>query len=152
MGILSEDFVVTIFSVEGESSALVSRLVPMSPLHCSSMGKLFLSAMDEENAKTYFAAHQVKRTFNTITNYSDFLIEKEKILKSYISYDIEEYEYGLGCVAAPIFDMENRIVAAVSVSGPISRLKFKGVQNIVDELKKATSKISDSLKISGIVK
>ena len=148
LGILSEDFVVTVFSVEGESSALVSKLIPLSPLNCSSMGKIFLSTMEEEAVKAYFEKHSNKRTFNTITKYEDYLIEKEKILKSNISYDIEEYEYGLGCVAAPLYNVENKVIAAISVSGPISRLKIKGIQDIVDALKRASSDISERLKLS----
>lgn len=150
LGILSEEYVVTVFSAEGESSALVSRLIPLSPLNCSSMGKIFLSTMTEKDAKAYFDKHLEKRTFNTITKYEDFVTEKEKFMKSKVSYDIEEYEYGLGCVAAPIYNSSDKTVAAISLSGPLSRLKIKGIQNMVDEIQKASKAISDMLKQSGI--
>jgi DNA-binding IclR family transcriptional regulator len=36
--------------------------------------------------------------------------------------DVEEYAAGLRCVAAPVRDASNRVVAAISLSGPATRL------------------------------
>ncbi|ADK15986.1 MULTISPECIES: IclR family transcriptional regulator [Clostridium] len=150
LGILDEDNVVTISSVNGESSVLVSRLIPVSPLHCSSMGKIFLSYQDDEMIKAYFKRHNQKRTVNTISNYEDFLLERKKIIAEQISYDIEEYEYGLGCISAPIYNSKGKIAAGISVSGPISRMRFKGIKYIENELKNVANKISEKVKVLGI--
>ena len=39
-----------------------------------------------------------------------------------VARDLEECEVGMGCVAAPVVDGFGDLVAALSVSGPISRL------------------------------
>ncbi len=36
--------------------------------------------------------------------------------------DVGEYDEGLCCAAAPVFDVEGQVVAALSVSGPAFRL------------------------------
>jgi len=150
LGIINGDSVLTIDSAEGESSVLISKLIPISPLHCSSMGKLFMSYMSDEKTIKYFSVNNVKRTIHTITNYDNFLIEKQKILDSNISFDNEEYEYGLGCVASPIFDCNNRLLAAISVSGPLSRLNIKGMSKIQLDLLNTAKMITEKLSLAKI--
>lgn len=147
LGIRYEDNVLNICSIEGESSTLVSKLIPISPLNCSSTGKIFLAQMNDEELRNYFKSHELqKRTINTITRYEDFIIEREQIHKEKIAYDNEEYEYGLSCIACPITNKEKNIVAALSVSGPTTRLKFKGIDDTIDKIMKVGNLISQRLK------
>ncbi|MTI67755.1 MAG: IclR family transcriptional regulator [Firmicutes bacterium] len=149
LGIPYEGNVITIFSTEGESSVLVSKLIPISPLHCSSIGKILLSEMDENEIQNYFNTNNLQqRTINTIIDFNYFLKEREKILKEKISYDNEEYEYGLTCIAYPIVNKDGKIIAGLSISGPTSRLEFKGIDNLADKLKKITDDISKQIKLS----
>lgn len=39
-----------------------------------------------------------------------------------IAFDDEEYEVGVRCIAAPIFDSRGSILAAVGISGPSARI------------------------------
>ncbi|WP_432663608.1 IclR family transcriptional regulator [Wukongibacter baidiensis] len=147
LGISHEGNVLNIFSIEGETSALVSKLVPIAPLYCASTGKIFLSQMSDEEIKNYFNSHELeKRTINTIIKYEDFNKEKEQILREKVAFDKEEYEYGLTCMACPITNSKGDTVAALSVSGPTSRLKVKGIDNIIEELRKISKEISERLK------
>jgi IclR family acetate operon transcriptional repressor len=41
--------------------------------------------------------------------------------------DLGEYDDGLCCTAAPVFDVEGQVVAALSVSGPAFRLGEDGL-------------------------
>ncbi|AKA69479.1 MULTISPECIES: IclR family transcriptional regulator [Clostridium] len=150
VGIRNEESVITINSAEGESSVLVSKLVPTSLLHCAAMGKLFLAHMTDNEIMEYFQIHNTKRTSNTITNYKDFLVEKEKILNTNIAFDNEEYEYGLQCIASPIFNCDKKMIAAVSISGPMNRLKAKGILEIQKHLENTTRIITEKLLMAGI--
>ncbi|WP_406543099.1 IclR family transcriptional regulator C-terminal domain-containing protein [Clostridium ljungdahlii] len=78
------------------------------------------------------------------------MLERKKIIAEQISYDIEEYEYGLGCISAPIYNSKGKIAAGISVSGPISRMRFKGIKYIENELKNVANKISEKVKVLGI--
>ena len=133
---------------EGEASILVSRLIPISPMYCSSIGKVFLANMNNKELEEYFSNEDFNlRTVNTITSMEKFLEEKDTILGKNIAYDNEEYEYGLTCISAPIYNFNKEIVACISISGPTSRLKFKGLEKIENKLLNITNKISSSVEI-----
>lgn len=135
-------YVVNIVTLPGESFILTSRTLPISPLHCSAMGKLFLTDMTLQEIQGYFRAGFPQRTSRTITTYEQFLPERERIAASRIALDNEEYEYGLQCAAAPIFDFKGKIIAAISTTGPITRLSNKGLDLICDQVKQTAEKIT----------
>ena len=121
---------------------LVSKLIPISPLNCSSSGKIFLSTKSKEELKEYFNSKDCyKRTMYSITDYDSFKKEAEAINSSGLAYDNEEYEYGLFCVSAPIYHKE-KLVATISVSGPKTRLEYKGLKMIETELKLSCELVS----------
>ncbi|MFT9495799.1 IclR family transcriptional regulator [Anaerosolibacter sp.] len=146
IGIMYEGNILTVYSEEGESSALVSKLIPISPLNCSSMGKIFLAHSTDEELIKYFKSNNLeKRTINTIINVEDFLNTKNSIIEENISFDNEEYEYGLSCVASGIKNTDGKVIAAISVSGPTSRLMFKGMEKIKEKLIDCAKQISESV-------
>ena len=143
LGVLfDKKFVVNVFSLPGEAFILTSRTLPVAPLHCSAMGKLFLCDMPLQDVKAYFSSGYVKRTSKTIVTYEEFLSEKKLISTEKVSFDNEEYEYGLQCVAAPIYDYTGRIIASISITGPMTRLISKDIDHIVDRIKKTAEQIS----------
>jgi len=126
-----------------ENSILASRLTPISSLNCSSSGKIFLTTKSEQELIKYFSNKNLsKRTVNSIVDFDVFLKEKKSILSTGLAYDNEEYEYGLSCISAPIYH-KDIIVAAISVSGPKSRLELKGLESIEHSLKLASETISN---------
>lgn len=62
-------------------------------------------------------------TSNTITDPERLRRELVRAKNCGYALDNGEIEEGLICVAAPIYDMNRRAVAAVSVSGPDYRMK-----------------------------
>lgn len=143
LGIIFENNVLILKSELGESTSLVSKLLPICPQYSSSIGKLFLTEKKNSEIKKYFKdINAEKMTVNTITSYEDFLKEKEKIMKSGISYDYEEYEYGLTCIASGIRNKNGKMIAAVSISGPTTRLHFKGLELLEDKISNLALQIS----------
>ena len=60
--------------------------------------------------------------------------------------DDEECEIGMRCIAAPIFDVDHRVIAAVSLSGPISRMtKMRCELEIVPKLCSCAKKITEKV-------
>lgn len=143
LGILYEDNILTLANSKGEDFYLISKLIPLSPLNCSSMGKQYLADFPDEKLREYFQSSKPqKRTVNSIMTFDSFLPIKDKIKDEGISYDREEYEYGLTCFAAPIRDNKGSIVAAISISGPTTRLQYKGEKMLKDAIKEKSHKIS----------
>lgn len=135
---------IVIYSQEGEDYTLNPKVAPDSELYCSATGKIFLCEMYDNKIQAYYAQDQNKRTINTIVSYNDFLKEKNKILKSKISYDYEEYEYGLSCIATPII-VKGELIAALGISGPTTRLKHKGYKRLERGLLETAKDIEESI-------
>ena len=147
LGIVYKNDILNIKTVEGDSFALMSVLEPLTPLHCSSSGKLFLSRRSDKEIKEYFENEEkTEYTHFTITKYETFLKEKKKILKDGISYDREEYTYGLTCISAPLYDKNGDIIASFGMSGPTNRILYKGLEAIEKEIRDAADEANDFLK------
>ena len=146
LGILYNDYVLNILSVKGEESALTSILIPMSPLNCSATGKIFLAYKNDLEQKEYFKNnHYEKRTIKTICTFEDFKKEQNQILKTAISCDNEEYEYGLFCIASPLKNHTGIINAAISITGPKVRMEIKGIDYIKKELSEKVTLVNEIL-------
>ncbi|MDD7306754.1 MAG: IclR family transcriptional regulator [Peptoniphilaceae bacterium] len=135
---------IVIYSQEGEDYTLNPKVSPVSELYCSATGKIFLTQMYDNKIKAYYDQAHTKRTINTIVSYKEFLKERNKILKTKISYDDEEYEYGLSCIATPII-VKGNLLAALGISGPTTRLKHKGYKKLEKGLLETAKVIEESI-------
>lgn len=114
------------------------------PAHCTALGKVQLAFQPEKSIRKILAKGLVPRTPNTITDIQAFLEEMESIRKLGYAVDNEEYEVGLYCVAAPIRDAFDNVIAAISVAGPEVRLRTKPA--VVQLVKHAASQISQKME------
>ena len=147
LGVAYKGYVLTLAHVSASSYLLISTLSPLSELYCSSMGKIILSHMDDNQTKKYFSRPLKKLTINTITDYPSFQAARAIYLKNSIMYDDEEFEYGLYCLSAPIYDCQEQLIAVLGVSGPKTRMLSK-YEQITAHLLDAAHEISDILKQS----
>ena len=93
------------------------------PLHNTALGKAILAHLPRSRVETILDHHGMPRTTpNTITDRGDLFEELESIRDRGVAFDREERLQGLRCVAAPILNAD-RLEGAISVAGPISRLK-----------------------------
>lgn len=145
IGILYDNQVVYLDSEEGDHFNLQVNLFPVAPLYCSSMGKIFLSEFSKEELEKYLTKTNLQsRTINTLDTPEKLKQELDVVRKNNVSYDNEEYEYGLTCIAVPIIE-SGKIIAAASVSGPTSRLKVRGWNNIKQSIIEFGESINDTL-------
>jgi DNA-binding IclR family transcriptional regulator len=98
--------------------ALPTRVGGRQPAHCSALGKAMLAYSDDAEVNL-----QVRKTRYSITTTSQLAIELAKVRAHGVAFEREESVLGFGCVAAPIGG-PGEAVAAVSVCGPMSRMKF----------------------------
>ena len=93
------------------------------PMHCTAAGKAVLAFLSPEEARRILADGPLAQyTSNTITD-PELLRERLRRVRE-VGYasDLEESEYGLVCVAAPVFGPAGKPVGALSVSGPSIRM------------------------------
>ena len=88
----------------------------LAPLHCSSGGKLFLSAFTPDELAGYITRTGLKaRTDKSIATRERLVMALDKVRERGWSEDNEELEYGIRCVGAPIRDETGRIIAAITL-------------------------------------
>ena len=113
------------------------------PAYCSASGKCLL-AFSPEYREKYVHCKLQKFTEYTITDWTLLLQELETIHREGYAVERQEVELGMTCIAAPIF-ANGRIVAAISVSGPISRITADVEVAYIDVVKKTAHEITQAL-------
>jgi DNA-binding IclR family transcriptional regulator len=87
------------------------------PLHATANGKVLLAFGDRGLPHVLPAVTQ-----KTITDRDELRAELERVREAGFAVALEELEFGLHAVAAPVFDCFGDCVAAISVSAPAYRL------------------------------
>jgi DNA-binding IclR family transcriptional regulator len=87
-------------------------------------------------------------TPRTIMNLVQFRQELEKIQQQGYAVDDEEAVQGARCVSAPILNADREPIAAVSVSGPVTRVSPSQVAALAGAVTSAASAISDAMGFS----
>jgi IclR family acetate operon transcriptional repressor len=102
------------------------------PLHCTSMGKLFLSQLPMTKLRSLLRQLPLYRyTENTITDIGQLETELETIRAARLSTDNQEFLAGVVCVAVPILSPSGHPVAALAVSAPLARMSLEqGLQHV----------------------
>ena len=104
-----------------------------TPLHASSTGKVLLAFLPNELLEPILQKPLEVFTENTITDPGFLQSELGKIRKKEYASGLEELEIGLNAVAAPIRNHTKEVIAAVSVTGPPSRLSKQRIENEVSQ-------------------
>ena len=136
--------VVYIDKVDNQSAIRIySQVGRRAPLYCTAVGKCILTYKKEEEVLEYIDQVPFKRfTEHTFVNGEDLIKELRAIKKRGFSYDNEEHELGIRCVAAPIFDYRGEVQYAVSVTGLLDRMTDEILEHTIPKLQKAVEEIS----------
>ena len=119
LGVLYRDRVMYVAGVEKPAlPTIYSRFGKSAPAHCSSLGKAILAYLPEAELRALLTRKPlVALTPTTITNPAAFAKELEETRERGYAIDRAEHALGSSCVAAPIFDANNRPIGAIGVSG-----------------------------------
>lgn len=94
------------------------------PLHTISAGKVILAHMPEDQVSYIFEQHGLKAsTEHTITDREQLFKEFEEIRQQGYGVNNQENVNGLRAIAAPVKNENGQILGALSISGPIHRMK-----------------------------
>lgn len=108
---------------ERSGMQVVRAIGGRAPLHLTSTGKLFLAHDEPPRVRAYatrtgLAGH----TRNSITQLPTLERELIRARQSGVAHDNEELEMGVRCMAAGIYDDQDKLVAGLSISAPADRL------------------------------
>jgi DNA-binding IclR family transcriptional regulator len=91
--------------------------------HCTSCGKILLAAVPEVELNRLLEDVRLHgRTAQSITDPDRLRAELAIVRERGFAENISESTNSMASVAAPIYDHSSRVIAAISVAGPISRM------------------------------
>lgn len=96
--------------------ALPSRVGGRLPAHATGVGKALLSRLTEDEIEDIFPETLASVTAKTITSRTRLLAQLKTIRQAGIAYEERESSPDLACVAAPIVGVDDRAIAAISIT------------------------------------
>ncbi|MEP0763725.1 MAG: IclR family transcriptional regulator [Chloroflexota bacterium] len=147
LAVLDEGEVVYIDRVEGlHTVGMYTQIGKRSFAHCTALGKVMLAHMPDSVWQQAVEKHGLyRRTPQTITTPEGLVKELERIRQRGFAIDDHESEQGIRCVAAPIRDYTGQVVAAVSISGPHTRIRPERDRELGELVCQTARQISASL-------
>jgi DNA-binding IclR family transcriptional regulator len=151
LGIFENPEVVHILRVESHNPLRLPALAGRrSPAYCTGIGKAILAHLDPDRLDQYLREVTLKpRTPRTITDREQLRTDLKRVRSRGYSLDDEEIFPGLRCVAAPIFGLDGRVVAGVSVAGPSSRMPKDSLPRFTSRVVTVAAEISRRLGFQG---
>ncbi|SDF14997.1 IclR family transcriptional regulator [Sporolituus thermophilus] len=144
LAVLSKGEVVYIDKVDSlHSIRIASQIGGRNPAHCTGVGKVLLAWLSDTELEKVMAGRVLhKFTPNTITDYAQLKRHLQEIRLRGYALDEEEFEIGLTCVAAPIKNHRQAVIAAISFSGPTSRMNNENLSMIIRDVTETAKIIS----------
>lgn len=155
IGILKDQYAFYLDVVESSHTVRVqSRVGCRVPTYCSAMGKSQLAYESMENIMSVLNRKELKKfTPNTLSDRDKIVKHLMLVKETGYALDDEEWDEGVRCVGAPIFDYTREVVGALSISAPSVRMSMDKVKKeYVPLLKEACSEISESLGYQALEK
>lgn len=147
LGILNGQEGVYIDKVEGKTAIIrFSKIGKGIPLHATAIGKVLLAFEEPKEVQRILTGYQfIKQNEYTIINEEDFLNELEIVHQQGYAVDNQENELGVRCIAVPLINHENKVIASISISTLISQVNDDKLVEIIKLLKQTGLEISKKL-------
>jgi DNA-binding IclR family transcriptional regulator len=126
LGVLDSTEVVYIEKLHGLHAVglMSSQVGGRSPGYCTGLGKALLAHTDPQLVRARYEKTGLHRyNDSTIQSLDELLEHLDKVRVQGYALDRGEHEVEVRCVAAPVFGMTGKAVAAISVSGPAARIE-----------------------------
>lgn len=154
LAILDGREVVYIDQVESNNMVIVrmfARAGSRGPAHATASGKMLLSSLTDEELEKLLTGVQLEQfTSETIIDAAILRKELQRIRRQGYAIDQGERDEGVRCVAAPIHNHEGKVVAAISLSGPHTRITNYYLNNeLVDIVLETAREMSKRLGYQG---
>lgn len=122
-----------------------TTMLSISPAYCTGVGKAALAFQDKAVIEKIIRGGLLPYTPSTITDPD--LLRKELDLTARRGYSIDEgeHQFGVRCVAAPIYNSANRAFAAISITGSKERVTLERVPSLAALVVATAGEISRQL-------
>ncbi|MFC1765526.1 IclR family transcriptional regulator [Planctomycetota bacterium] len=128
---------------------VTSRSGASVSMHCSATGKVFLSYLYADCLADHLHdTHLQARTANTLVNFSDIQRMIQDVLKSGYAVDDREYHDDIRCLAAPVFNLNDQVTAAIGIIAPINHFQKTKIPVVSKAVIDAARQLSEMLGAS----
>lgn len=147
IGILRNDRIFYLQKVESPHPIrLLSHVGRQNPIHNTSMGQAILAYKSEKEIDQVIALGLERHTDKTITSPEQFRLRLEEIKAQGFAVSIEELNDGVTSIAAPILNRVGKVVASVSIAGPVERIHTHSIPRFVKMVTETANEISEQMK------
>jgi IclR family transcriptional regulator, acetate operon repressor len=109
--------------------------------HCTAVGKVFLAF-----GSAPLPAEPLERlTDHTVVDLEQLVAELGTVRDRRFASAIDELEFGLAALAAPVQGAGGNVIAALSISGPTTRMSTDRIEEIEPRLIQEAQRVSDRL-------
>ena len=130
----------------GQTLRIASQVGMRLPAHCTGVGKMLMAHLSPEQRAELISRKGLPRfTRNTLTDVEALEDELNRIRMQGFAVDNEEIMDSLRCVAAPIRDQTGKVISAISLAGPVSRLKGERFEKAIRRVTETAEQISAGL-------
>lgn len=121
----------------------MQRIGSIAPMHCTGIGKLLLLGYTYADLLKLYEEREFTRfTSRTITDVETLTKVLDTVRQNGYALDDEECEIGTRCIALPIYDYTNKIIAGFSVTGASSHITEEFIARNLPLLISTAKKIS----------
>jgi DNA-binding IclR family transcriptional regulator len=147
LGVLDGGEVLVVETLESPQTVrMSSKIGNRRHPHSTALGKVLLAQLsDKEALRIVKALGMPAFTSRTITDSTGLVVELERVRVQGWAMDNRENEEDGRCIAAPVFGPGRKVVAALSVSGPLPRMTIARAKAILPELLQTVQRISAAI-------
>lgn len=146
IGVVRGGEVLYVDSVESPFTVrAISRIGYRVPAYCTAAGKAQIAFDTEFELLQRFSRGLHPCTSNTLIDLERLKADLREVRLRGYAFDNEEFEEGLRCIGAPVRDSTHKVIAALSIAVPASRLPEKRVSEFAEHVVEAADRLSQRL-------
>ncbi len=129
--------------VESPRSVRASTIGSRVPLHCTAIGKVLLTSLSDSEFEWFIQTKGLPaRTANTFTDANRLKEHLIQVRQQGYAIDNQEFEDGLVCIGAPVFNFASHVIAAVGISVPLMRAGSDNLRDLISAVSSAAQALS----------
>jgi DNA-binding IclR family transcriptional regulator len=153
LGILDNNQVVVLEKIIPDSMRtenMFSHVGAVMPIYCTGLGAALLMDRQEDVVRAMLEAEQFKPFTGRTVKCVDEFLDKMRVCRARgYAMDQQEHEDYVQCISHPIYGVDNRIAAAVSLTATIAHFEDKSLENYYTSLRNACHRVSTLIGWTG---
>jgi DNA-binding IclR family transcriptional regulator len=120
---------------------LASLVGERSPLHCTSIGKVFMAYMSDEEFSAYVKLDRKKYTKHTIMDVQQLEAERVNVREQGYALNIGEFEEGVSSIAVPLRLFDGPVTLGINFAMPSIRMPKECIPGLVEKITMTATEI-----------